>query len=750
MRPQIRNDNDQTEEGTLERPEGREKRGAKAVHQDTVARDDLLVCLSYMCSEFGCAKSPSALVAGLAYYDQAMTPDLFCEAATRQNIKTAIVDKGLSEIPEEVLPCILFLKNNAVCILLSRDKKYAKIFNPAQMKIETLEREGLQQKCAGRAIFMKPERETIESYQGAGDKNSAAWFWSLIRENKSIYSLAIIASIFINLFALVSPLFIMNVYDRVIPNNAIETGWALGIGALIAFAFDFTFRTLRGYFIDFSNRKIDILAARRIYDHLLDMKIAGKPGSSGGFASILKDFDAVREFFNSATITAVVDLPFTLLFLFFVYQLGGSIAFLLLVLIIIACVAGLTIQAVLKTLVIKSKKTAQMRHGILVETIGALETIKTTAADGAFRTKYSTSVAEDAQFAQKSRLLSALSVNIATFIQQTASIIIVLFGMYLVQNNSLTIGALIACVILGSRAIAPIGQVAGLITKYHQASAALAALNIFMGAQSERPKTQNFLNRAKLSGKITFDTVSFSYPNADIPVLRNVSFTIHKGEKVGIIGRIGSGKSTVLKLCLKLYDPGEGVILFDDTDIRQIDPADVRTNTAYIAQDVKLFQGTVRENICISRPHSSEESILEAAKKAGVDEFIARHPMGYDAPVGELGAHLSGGQRQAIAVARAMLAKPNILICDEPTNAMDTQAEAAFCQYVAEQMQGKTLIMVTHKNAMLALVDRLILLHEGRVVMDAPRDQVIEALKSGNITETQKTKSHNKSVGTNE
>lgn len=689
-----------------------------------------------MCSEFGRAKSPSALVAGLAYYDQAMSPQLFCEAAERQNIKAVLVEKNIAEIPNAVLPCIVFLKNNAVRILLSTKKKHAQVFNPEKMTVETVEREALHEKATGHAIYLKPQPKVSEADKGTSESDNinGAWFWSLIRQNKSTYILALIASVFINLFALVSPLFIMNVYDRVIPNNAIETGWALGIGALIAFAFDFIFRTIRGYFIDFSGRKIDVLAARRIYDQLLDMKIAGKPQSSGGLASMLKDFDAVREFFTSATITTLVDLPFTLLFLFIVFQLGGPIALLLLVLVIIVCTVGLIVQAKLKNLVLKSKKSAQTRHGILVETIAGLETIKTTGADGAFRTKYSQSVAEDAEYGQKSRFLSAFGVNVATFIQQTASIMIVLIGMYLIQSNDLSVGALIACVILGSRAIAPIGQVANLITKYHQASSALETLNKIMATDTERPASQNFLNRDTLKGNIKFDAASFAYPNTDVPVLRDVSFKIKQGEKVGIIGRIGSGKSTILKLCLKLYEPDEGTILFDNTDIRQIDPADLRTNTAYIAQDVKLFQGTVRENICISKPDATDDDILTAAKKAGVDDFISRHPMGYDAPVGELGAFLSGGQRQAIAVARAMLGKPNILICDEPTNAMDTQAEAAFCKYVSEEMVDKTLIVVTHKNSMLNLVDRLILMHEGRIIMDAPRDQVIDALKSGNIT----------------
>lgn len=570
------------------------------------------------------------------------------------------------------------------------------------------------------------------------DKPNAArdthWYWDIIGNSKSLYIMVIFASLFINLFALVSPLYIMNVYDRVIPNAAIETGWALGIGAILAFIFDFIFRTVRGYLIDFASRKNDVIAAGKIYDQVLDMKASGRPASSGAFANMLKEFDAVRDFVTSATVTALVDVPFTLLFLFFVYQLGGHIALILIGIIAIVMITGLVIQRALSHIVQRAQKTAQNRHGLLIETINGIETIKTAQGEDIFRGRYAKYLQDDARLAQQSRALSAFGTNFATFLQQITSVIIILNGMYLVQDNAMTVGGLIACVILGGRAISPVGQLANLLTRYHQANHALKTLDGIMSGETEKPKGTKALSRPNLSGEIKFEKVSFSYPqNENMQALREVSFSVNKGEKVGIIGRVGSGKSTIAKLLLKLYEPESGMALMDGTDIRQIDPADIRRDIGYISQDIKLFQGSVRENISMAMPDATDDQILTASKAAGVHDFVARHPSGYDAQVGEGGGFLSGGQRQSVSFARAMIKNPNILLCDEPTNAMDVQSENAFTSYIREQAKDKTLILITHKHTMLSLVDRLILMHEGQVIMDGKRDEVIAALQSGKI-----------------
>lgn len=712
-----------------------QKKKPAATSQGQVS-DPFLDSLVFLTAHYGRAKSAEALRAGLAYDETGLSPQGFCEAADRQGLKAQIVKRSaVAKIDAAALPVVATLKDGRACVVLALEaqKKTVKIFWPESGAEKTIKLAELEKLYSGYVIYVHPRAEFTDPGAPHKDEASRHWFWGVFWNNTGLYGRVILAALLINLFGLVSPLFVMNVYDRVIPNDAIETGWVLAIGALVAFGFDFVIRTLRGYFIDLAGRRIDVSASRRIYDQLLDMKLAGRPASSGAFANMLRDFEAVRDFMTSATITGFVDLPFTLFFLFVIYLIGGPIAFLLASLILVVFGIGMILQYPLKMLVRKSVHAAEAKHGLLVETIGALETVKAVGADGRMRARYGTHVGEAAAQAQKSRFVSALGVNIATLLQQSATVIIVLMGMYLVRESDMTMGALIACVILGGRAIAPIGQIANLLTRYHQARSSLKTLNDIMSLPVERPAHKQFLHRPDLKGKISFEKVNFSYPGTDRKVLDNVSFTINPGEKIGLVGRIGSGKSTIARLILGLYDPDEGTILADDSDIRQIDPADLRRSIAYIAQDVVLFRGSIRENIAMARPQATEEEILAASKAAGVHEFVARHPMGYDAPVGERGEGLSGGQRQAIALARAMLAAPSLFVCDEPTNAMDVQAETAFVNHIKGQIKDKSFILITHRQHLLSLVDRLILVDQGRIVADGPRDKVIEALAKGQV-----------------
>jgi ATP-binding cassette subfamily C protein LapB len=698
--------------------------------------DPLLDCLEFITGYFGKAKSGPALTAGLAYGERNMGPALFCEAAENIGLKTRIVARDkIKKIPAPVLPVVLILKNDQACVLLkvSADQHTAHIWSPDSRAERDVKLTELKSDYTGYAIFIHPKPEFSDPEAPHVDDTDRHWFWGPMSDSKPIYRKVILAAILINLFGLTSPVFIMNVYDRVIPNSAMETGWVLGIGALCVFGFDFIMRTLRGYFIDMAGRRVDVIAARRIYDQVLNMKLSQRPASSGSFANMLRDFDSVRDFYTSATMTALVDLPFTLLFLIVIWLIGGPIAFILFILLAMVFATGLALQVPLKNRVRKSTKSAEAKHGLLVETIYGLETIKSIGADGRMRARYGQYVAENAGHAQASRFISALGVNIATLFQQSASILIVLAGMYLVRDSEMTVGALIACVMLGGRAIAPIGQLANLMSRYHSAKGAMKTLDGIMAKPVERPAHTQFLHRPVLKGKIEFRKVSFAYPGTDRKVLDDVSFIIQPGEKVGIIGRIGSGKSTITRLMMGLYDPTEGTMLFDDTDYRQIDPADLRRNMAYIAQDVVLFSGSVRDNLTASVPHAGEAEILAAAKASGVHDFISAHPMGYDAPVGERGEGLSGGQRQCVALARAMLLGPSMYVCDEPTNAMDVQAETAFTHHIQQQSADKTLILITHRQHLLTLVNRLILIDQGRVVMDGPRDKVIEALSQGGI-----------------
>ena len=703
---------------------------------DSTVVDPLLECLVFLTGHYGRARSGQAITAGLAYGEGNMGPALFCEAAERIDLKAKIVKREkIKKILAPVLPAVLILKDDQACVLLnvSKDEHSATIWSPETGSERSVKLTELKEVYSGYAIYVHTKPEFIDPTAPHLEDNDRHWFWGPFWECKAIYGRVAVAAILINLFALTSPIFIMNVYNRVIPNNALETGWILGIGALTIFIFDFILRNLRGYFIDLAGRRIDVIAGRRIYDQLLNMKLSERPTSSGSFANMLRDFDSVRDFITSATLTSVVDLPFTFLFLFVIWMLGGPIAFLLAGLIVIVFIAGVLLQFPLKALVKKSTKSAEAKHGLLIESIHGLETIKAVGADGRMRERYGRFIAENAGYSQGSRFVSGMGVNVSNWVQQTASIFAVMMGMYLVKDSEMSVGALIACVLLAGRAIAPIGQVANLMSRYHGAKTALTTLNEIMSKPVERPATKRFLHRPSMKGKITLRKVSFVYPNTNRKVLDGASLIIQPGEKVGLIGRIGSGKSTMARLMMGLYDPSEGTALLDDTDYNQIDPADLRRNIAYIAQDVVLFNGTVRENIAVSVPHASEEDILEVSIAAGVHDFISQHPMGYDAPVGERGEGLSGGQRQCIALARAMLLKPNIYICDEPTNAMDIQAETAFVRHIERQTKDKTLVLITHRHHLLNMVDRLILADQGRIIMDGPRDDVLQSIASGQL-----------------
>ncbi|MCB9973144.1 MAG: ATP-binding cassette domain-containing protein, partial [Rhodospirillales bacterium] len=524
--------------------------------------DYLLQALVYLSAHYGRAKSAEALRAGLAVDAAGMKPQAFLQAAARIGLRTKVADKKITAIDPATFPAVLVLKTGGIVILLSKHQNMLKIFDLKQQKEIEVPFEQVAKTYSGKVILTHPYTEV------ARPERDRHWFWGAFWQNTGVYRDVVIAAILINLFGLASPLFIMTVYDRVVPNQVPETGWVLGIGALIVFVFDFIVRTLRGYFIDFAGRRIDVSATRRVYDQVLDMKLSERPKSSGAFANTLKDFDTVRDFMTSATVTGLVDLPFTLFFLFIIFMIGEPIAFLLIGLIGLIFVAGLLLQIPLKHFVRQSMKSAEAKHGLLVETIHGLETIKAIGADGGFRARYGAQVGENAMWGQKSRFYSAISGNFAGWVQQSASILVVLMGMYMVwdPDRHFSMGALIACVILTGRAMAPVGQMANLITRYHQTKSAMRSIDALMAKPVDRPANINFLHRPVLKGKIAFDRVDFAYPKTDRKVLDAVSFSIQPGEKVGLIGRIGSGKSTIARLILDLYDPTEGTILFDDTD----------------------------------------------------------------------------------------------------------------------------------------------------------------------------------------
>ncbi|MEC9412664.1 MAG: type I secretion system permease/ATPase [Pseudomonadota bacterium] len=696
--------------------------------------DPLLSCLTLLAKILNKPHSPESLVAGLPLVNNKLSPSLFSRAANRAGLSSRIVKRKLTKIPNLVLPAVLLLNDANACIVLELSNNKARVIFPETGEGEAeIPLEELNAQYSGYSIFIKPVHQFDKRTEFSAIPRANHWFWGTILRFWPIYGQVFIASILVNSFALASPLFVMNVYDRVVPNNATETLWVLAIGVATVFVFELLLRTLRAYFIDIASKKADVILSATIFEKVMAVKMSARSNSVGSFANSMQEFESFREFFTSATLTTLVDLPFSLLFITVIWLVAGPVAFIPLAVIPLTILVSLIIQFPLSKTIQHLFRHSGQRSSTLIETLTGLETIKSIGAETPIQRKWEQTIGFMTKYSQRARILSATAINFSSFLQQMASITVVVFGVYLITENEITMGALIASTILTGRALAPMAALAGLLTRYHQSKAALSSLNSLMALPVERPSGREFLHRPEFKGGIEFKKVSFRYPEQPIDALTDVSFKINAGEKVAFIGRIGSGKSTLEKLMLGLYEPEEGSILLDGTDIRQVDPVDLRKNVGYAPQDVVLFYGSIRENITMVAPFAEDHEVLKAADIAGVTEFVNRHPSGFDMQVGERGEGLSGGQRQSVAVARALLLDSPVIMLDEPTNAMDNSTEERFKAKLAENIENKTLLLVTHKASLLSLVDRVIVMDQGHIVADGPREQILTALKNGHI-----------------
>ncbi|WP_247646471.1 type I secretion system permease/ATPase [Deefgea sp. CFH1-16] len=559
------------------------------------------------------------------------------------------------------------------------------------------------------------------------------WFWGVVFDNWRIYRDALIAALLINIFALAMPLYSMNVYDRVVPNHAMETLWVLALGAILVLGFDFVLRTARGYILDVASKRIDVTLSALIMERVLGIQMSSRPASVGSFTANLRAFESVRDFIASASITTLVDLPFVLIFFLVLVWISPWLVLPPLVGAILIIAFAWLAQAKMNQLVELTQRASAQRNATLVESMVGLETIKIMGAESEMQRRWERATQFLAQIGGRLKLMSTTTVNFAQAVTQLVSVVIVIVGVYLLIEGQLSMGGIIAASMLAGRAMAPLGQVAGLLMQYQNAKTSLGAVESHMQMPIERPADSNFLHRESFRGEIEFRNVTFKYPNNDDIALKNVSFKMNAGEKIAIIGRIGSGKSTIEKLILGLYQPTEGAVLIDGIDTRQIDPAELRRAIGYVPQDPLLFFGSLRQNIAMGAPYTEDGHIIAAADLAGIAEFVNAHPRGFEMPISERGESLSGGQRQAISIARAALNDPPIFMLDEPSSAMDHQSEERLKGRLRTYLAGKTMILVTHRTSLLELVDRLIVIDQGQIMADGPKAQVVEALQQGRI-----------------
>jgi len=705
------------------------------------ARDDPLAqALSWLTKHHGRARSVESLLAGMPM-EGPLGPDQAMRVLREAGFNAGMVQRRIADIHSLLLPAVLLLNNGDACVLVRRIEgtpgqlqSYEVVFPGPQSHSCVAEASDLEAEYTGFVLLASPQLVGASTVPSAASLNQSGghWLWSTMKRFLPYYRASLIAALLTNVLMMVTGLVTSVIYDKVIPHQAMITLWTLATGAFIALVFDLIARQLRSHLIDLAGRKSDLIIGSMLFRHTLGVRMEHRPTSAGTYAHHLAQIELVREFFASASLSALSDLPFVVLFVAMTFIIGGPLGWVLVIAIPIIMALAVVIQSSLRRSMRANMAQQADLQGVLVEAVEGLEDLKAAGAEGRFLRHYETSTAIAAEASMRARSMSSWSNNVTAALQQLITMVMLVWGVYLIKDGQITSGALIGGVMFAGRAIGPLGSVVALATRYQGARAALLSLDSMMDKPVEREPGRNYVGLPQFNGHMALQEVSFAYPmtGTDNPpqVLKGVSMRLNPGERVAILGRIGSGKSTILRLLAGLYLPTEGRVEVDGVDLRQIDPAEFRSKVGFVSQEPRLFHGTLRENVLLGRASADASQLTEVARLTGLDRLVASHPLGWDLPVGEMGALLSGGQRQLVALARCLVTKPQILLMDEPTSSMDAQSEIAFLRQLKDAAGSCTLVMVTHRPAVLELVARLMVVDAGRVVLDGPKEQVLAAL----------------------
>jgi ATP-binding cassette subfamily C protein LapB len=697
--------------------------------------DPLLDSLLSLCSLHQKSVSRAMLTAGLPLPEQRLSAELLPRAAARAGLQGRWLRRGLEKIPALAMPALLLLHDGRSAILLGWDDQGRARIMPSESEggEVRVSAEALTKEYSGQVFFAQPLHK-FDFNRGELIPRATSWFRDTLKRSRWLYIDAVAASFLINLIGLATPLFVMNVYDRVVPNQAEATLWVLAVGITGVFCFDLLLKTLRGLCLDLAGKKTDLIISATLFERIAGMAMKFRPARVGSFAQNIHEFQSLRDFLASLTMASVIDLPFTLLILAVIAMIGGHLVWIPILAFPLVALIGWLLQRPLAETMQRTMALAAERQSSLIESLAGLDAVKVNNAESERQYLWEQTIGTLSRLELRARMLSSLAMNSTMLLQQLAGVVVIVLGVYQIIDGNLSMGGLIACYMLSSRALGPLTQVSGLLTRYQQARVTLDSVNQMMELPQERHADERPLKRQALQGAVEFRQVEFHYPDQQQAALVGINLVIRPGEKIGIIGRSGSGKSSLAKLIVGLYQPDAGNLLVDGIDVRQLDVSDLRHNIGYVPQDIQLFSGTLRDNLVSGARYVEDELVLQAAELAGVHEFARLHPKGYELQVGERGQNLSGGQRQNVALARALLLDPPILLLDEPTSAMDNTGEERLKQRLSAVIGTKTLLLVTHRASMLSLVDRLIIVDRGQIIADGPKGSVMEALKKGQIS----------------
>ncbi|MHC3994642.1 type I secretion system permease/ATPase [Thiomicrolovo sp. ZZH C-3] len=669
--------------------------------------------------------------------DPQRSRSLFSRAAEKAGFASTLQKKPLRKIAQHLLPCILILKEERACVLLEFDKEmeYANVLLPGVPDQEGwIPIEHLEEEYLGYCFLIKKNfGYQLEAEEDKEEEDGRHWFWSTLARTKAIYADILIGSFLVNLFILILPLYMRNVFDRVIPNTALDTLWVLTYGVVAIFVLEAFLRFLRSYFMEIAAKKSDVIMSSRIFEHVMDMKLSEQIGSVGAFSSDLKQYESIRNFLASTVVTTLIDLPFSILFLLVVYWVAGDVVYIPLLTIVLIVFYAFFIKGPIRTSIRNSNQASAVKNSILLESLNAIETIKAFNYSSVMQWKLEEATGKIAQRGLKSRVLNGSIATVTAFLIRVQTVAVIVASVYMIHNGLLTTGGLLVAYILSSRAVNPVGKLVMLILQFNKARAGFRAIEKVMGSAIEHPKDKEFISARHLKGKVEFVNVDFAYPDSARNALHDVSFTINPGEHVAIIGEMGSGKTTIINLLMGFYAPKEGMILVDDVEMDQYAPAELRKEIAYVPQEIVLLQGTIKENIALKHPGIDSHEIVEAARLSGALRYINLNPDGFNMKIKEKGQNVSGGQRQTIGISRALLDNFSLVLFDEPTSHLDEESERMAILGIAQKIKGKTALFVTHKDAVLELVDRIILLERGEVVKDGTKEEVLAFMKKTGV-----------------
>lgn len=691
----------------------------------------LMDCLSVICKYHKITLSRDAVLAGLPMKSATLSPSALGRAVARLGLTSKTTKRAVLKINPALLPAILILKNQSACVLheYNVDTQTAQVVFPdASDAVETLDLTVLEAQYTQYVIFVRPVNQNHHKQTLCANIDKNNWFWGVVKQASTLYKDVILASVFISLLSISLPLFVMNVYDRVVPNAAVETLWVLVVGVLLALLADFFLRMLRHFFVELAASRIDVTLSSALLQQVLGFKLKERPKSSGAFVNRIQSFEAIKGFLNSVTLVSVVDLPFALLFLAIICFVDMYLAIPILLGGTLLILYGLYVQKTLEGLSNAMSDITATKQGLLSEAMNAFEDVKYTGVQHHLQFEWEKQSIYLAKTNAKLRLAATSVSNLALYVQQSVGVIIMLVGVYLIIDGQITQGGLIAAYLLSSRAMGPLSQAASLLAQYHQAKTALANLDDLMLREQDINPEKKWTIHQPLDQAIEFTHVSFTYPEQRMAAIRALSLTIKAGEHVAILGKNGSGKTSINSLLMKGYSVDSGLITLDGIDIEQYEPMALRKAIGYMPQQFNLLSGTLKENITGFDDDVDESLIWEVIEACGMLDFVNNHPDGLNMQIGENGQYLSGGRRQAVALARAMVRNPSMYLLDEPTAAMDSATEKQVCALIKGKITNKTLILVTHRQALLALVDRIIVIDKGRCIADGPRDEILAKL----------------------